>query len=89
MEIVFTPQAREHLDFWIATGNKPVLKRIAKLTEAILANPFQGIGKPEGLKHALAGKWSRRINAEHHFIYQVEGEVLWCIHSKVITIDLK
>jgi toxin YoeB len=41
-----------------------------------LEDPFRGIGKPEGLKYALAGKWSRRINAEHRLVYEIDGEVL-------------
>jgi len=62
MQITYTPKAKEHLDFWIKTGNKPVLKKIFQLTKAILENPFEGIGKPEPLKHELTGYWSRRIN---------------------------
>jgi toxin YoeB len=76
MEIVYLPQADADLDFWIGTGNKGMLKKITKLTEAILENPYQGIGKPEPLKHQLAGKWSRRITGEHRYIYQIENEIL-------------
>jgi toxin YoeB len=76
MEIVYLPKADEDLAFWLMTGNKAVLKKITKLTEAILEDPYQGIGKPEGLKHQLAGKWSRRITNEHRYIYQIEDNVL-------------
>ena len=55
MQIIYTPKAKEHLDFWANTGNLPVLKKIVKLTKAIIENPYKGIGKPEPLKHELAG----------------------------------
>ena len=76
MEIVFLPQAKIDLEFWIKSGNKPLLKKIAQLTESILVTPYQGIGKPEGLKHQLVCKWSRRITDEHRYIYQIEGDIL-------------
>ncbi|MCA6421562.1 MAG: Txe/YoeB family addiction module toxin [Flavobacterium sp.] len=76
MEVVFLPQADNDLSFWVKTGNKPILKKIAKLTQAILENPYTGIGKPEALKFNLAGKWSRRINEEHRYIYQIEDNIL-------------
>jgi toxin YoeB len=56
MEIVFLPKADDDLQFWIKTGNKTILKKIAKLTEAILENNYSGIGKPEPLKFNLTGK---------------------------------
>ncbi|MCA6423782.1 MAG: Txe/YoeB family addiction module toxin [Flavobacterium sp.] len=76
MEVVFLPQADNDLSFWVKTGNKPILKKIAKLTQAILENPYTGIGKPEALKFNLAGKWSRRITEEHRYIYQIEDNIL-------------
>lgn len=42
----------------------------------MLETPFEGIGKPEALKHNLSGKWSRRINAEHRIVYEIEGELI-------------
>jgi toxin YoeB len=80
MQITYTPKAKEHLDFWIKTGNKPVLKKILQLTRAIIENPFEGIGKPEPLKHDLTGYWSRRINGEHRFVYIITDSAL-VIHS--------
>ena len=50
MEIVFLPAAKEDLDFWVKTGNKPIIKKITQLISAIEKNPFEGIGKPEPLK---------------------------------------
>jgi toxin YoeB len=76
MEIVFLPQADNDLNFWIKTGNKAILKKIAKLTEAIIENPYEGIGKPEALKYNLTGKWSRRISDEHRYVYQVEDNII-------------
>jgi toxin YoeB len=76
MQIVHLPKASEDLNFWIRTGNKSILKKIVQLTEAILQDPYQGIGKPEPLKFNLTGKWSRRINQEHRFIYQIENDCL-------------
>lgn len=76
MEIIYLPKADEDLEYWIGTGNKAVLKKIAKLTEAILNNPYTGIGKPEALKYQLTGKWSRRITGVHRYIYQIDGDIL-------------
>ena len=67
MQIIYTPKAKEHLDYWINSGNKPMLKKIILLTKAIIADPYQGIGKPEALKHELTGYWSRRINNAHRY----------------------
>ncbi|HEY8780179.1 MAG TPA: Txe/YoeB family addiction module toxin [Mucilaginibacter sp.] len=76
MEIIYLPKADEDLTFWINSGNKAILKKIAQLTEAIIQNPYQGIGKPEALKYALAGKWSRRITDVHRYVYQIENNTL-------------
>lgn len=76
MEIVHLPKAQEDLEFWIKSGNKQVLKKIANLTEAILSNPEKGIGKPEALKFQLSGKWSRRITNEHRYVYQIQNNTL-------------
>ena len=74
MQIVFTTKARKDLDFWIKSGNKNILNKITDLIEDIQLHPFEGIGKPEQLKHQLSGKWSRRINQEHRIIYKVTAE---------------
>jgi toxin YoeB len=76
MEVIFLPKADEDLNFWVSTKNKIILKKIAKLTEAILYSPYKGIGKPEPLKYNLTGKWSRRIDSRNRYIYQIEGQVL-------------
>ena len=76
MQIIYTPKAKEHLDFWVNTGNKPILKKILELTRSVIESPYEGIGKPEPLKHELTGYWSRRINNEHRFVYKIDGEML-------------
>lgn len=71
MEIIYSPKALQDLQFWKKSGNKVIQKKIQELIDAIEENAFTGIGKPEQLKHALSGKWSRRINQEHRIIYSV------------------
>jgi toxin YoeB len=66
----FDPAAFEDLAWWIEKDRKKAL-RIIKLIEAIQRNPFQGIGRPEQLKHDLSGCWSRRIDHEHRLVYEV------------------
>lgn len=61
--------------YWQQADRK-ILKRINELVKAIVRDPFDGIGKPEPLRHGLSGYWSRRINDEHRLVYKVEGEDL-------------
>lgn len=76
MEIVFLPKAEEHLLYW-QKNNKPILKRIAELIHSITDDPYKGIGKPEPLKHELAGKWSRRIDKGNRIIYAVADDTVY------------
>jgi toxin YoeB len=69
--VVFSEKAEKDLKFWNKSGNKSIIRKISELIKAIQANPYEGIGKPEALKHELAGAWSRRIDREHRIIYQV------------------
>lgn len=71
MELVYTPQAVDDLKFWKKSGNRTIQKKIEKLLLSIIETPFEGIGKPEALKHELTGSWSRRIDQEHRLVYQV------------------
>jgi toxin YoeB len=80
MEIVLSPKAEDYLSFWEKSGDKIVLKKIAQLTRAISENPFEGIGKPEQLRHKFSGIWSRRINLEHRVVYEVDYDTI-TIHS--------
>lgn len=76
MEIEFYPEAKADLQFWRESGNEKIQERISALLTSMQQNPFNGIGKPEALKHELSGKWSRRINKEHRIIYKVaEGKI--------------
>lgn len=75
MKIVFAGNAWDDYLYWQKTDKK-VLQRINLLIKAIQRDPFDGIGKPEPLKHALSGYWSRRVNDEHRIVYKVQGESL-------------
>ena len=76
MEIVLLPQAQKDRDYWKKSGNKAIMERISALLKDIMEHPYTGIGKPEPLKYDLAGKWSRRINAEHRLIYSVNKNII-------------
>ena len=67
---VFHPEFRDDLRHWIRTNRKIAL-RVLDLVEAVLRDPFQGLGKPEPLKFYLEGCWSRRITQEHRLVYLV------------------
>ena len=73
MKIVFASHAWEDYLHWQQTDRK-LLKRINDLIKEIVRTPFEGTGKPEPLRHALGGYWSRRINDEHRLVYKVEGD---------------
>jgi toxin YoeB len=66
----FDPAGFEDLAWWIEKDRR-MAQRIVRLVQAVQRDPFRGIGKPEPLKHELAGCWSRRINDEHRLVYQV------------------
>ena len=74
MEIVFSPESLEDLRFWKQSGNLKIQARIEKLLESVIKSTYEGIGKPEAIKHNWAGYWSRRINQEHRMIYKWENE---------------
>ena len=67
---VFHPEFIEDLRYWVKQDRRIALKAF-DLIEAILRQPFTGTGKPEPLKHALAGAWSRRLTQEHRIVYLV------------------
>ena len=70
---VFHPEFRQDLRYWVET-NRRVALRVLDLVEAVMRDPFQGIGKPEPLKYVLAGAWSRRITEEHRLVYAVSAD---------------
>ena len=80
-EAVFHPQFREDLRAWIETDRRVAL-RVLDLIEAVLRDPFNGIGKPEALKYVLAGCWSRRITQEHRLVYRVAGTRIDFLQAK-------
>ena len=76
MKLIFSEQAWEDYLYWQKTDKK-LLERINTLIKDISRSPFEGIGKPEPLKNALSGYWSRRINDEHRIVYKLsDGSVL-------------
>jgi toxin YoeB len=72
MTVAFTPQAWDEYLCWQET-NARMVARIHELIKDIRRDPYSGIGKPEPLRHALAGYWSRRITAEHRIVYRRSG----------------
>jgi toxin YoeB len=72
---VFQDEFREDLRWWIETDRRVALK-VMNLVEAVIRDPFTGIGKPEPLRHLGANLWSRRITQEHRLVYLVRAERL-------------
>ena len=73
MKYVFVEESWEDYLYWQKIDKK-MLKRINTLLKDISRQPFEGIGKPEPLKHNYRGFWSRRIDGEHRLIYQVTDD---------------
>lgn len=73
MKIIFSENAWEDYLYWQSTDKK-IVKRINTLIKEITRNPFEGIGKPEALKHALSGYWSRRVDDSNRMVYKIVGE---------------
>jgi toxin YoeB len=73
MKLVWTDQAWEEYLYW-QENDRQILQRINEIIRDLRRNPFRGIGKPEPLKFALAGWWSRRITGEHRIVYRVNGQ---------------
>ena len=72
-DAVFQPEVIEDLRYWVETDRKIAL-RAFNLIEAILRDPFAGIGKPEPLKYLTPGAWSRRLTQEHRLVYLVRED---------------
>jgi toxin YoeB len=72
-DAVFQPEFREDLRHWVDTDRRTAL-RVLALVEAVMRDPFSGIGKPEPLKYLGPGVWSRRVTQEHRLVYVVSGE---------------
>jgi toxin YoeB len=78
---VFTPHGWQDYQHWVQT-DRATLKRLNRLIEDALRDPYAGIGKPEQLRHALAGSWSRRITEEHRLVYLVDGDDLVVLQTR-------
>jgi toxin YoeB len=72
---VFEREFREDLRHWVGAERR-VASRLLDLVEAVMRDPFQGIGKPEALKHLGPGVWSRRLTQEHRMIYLVQHDAV-------------
>jgi toxin YoeB len=70
---VFQPEFLDDLRYWVETDRKIALRAL-DLVEAVLRDPFTGLGKPEPLKHMLSGAWSRRLTQEHRIVYLVRED---------------
>jgi toxin YoeB len=80
--IAFTPTGWEQF-LELSSIDRKLFQRTMDLIEAVTRDPFAGIGKPEALKHQLAGCWSRRINDRHRLVYRVDGRtvtILACMY---------
>lgn len=76
MKLIFSDAAWEDYLYW-QQQDKRMVERINKLIKEAQREPFAGIGKPEPLKHALAGYWSRRITEEHRMVYKIDGDSIF------------
>lgn len=75
MKLIFADEAWEDYLYWQKQDRK-IVERINKLIAEVMREPFSGVGKPEPLKYALAGYWSRRINEVDRMVYRIEGDSL-------------
>lgn len=81
-QLDFTDKAQEDIATFKKSGNKVILNKLLSLLEELVEHPFTGTGKPEPLKHSLAGLWSRRINREHRLIYEVTDSIVYVLSAK-------
>jgi toxin YoeB len=76
VRLIFSEHAWEDYRYWQRMDRK-ILQRINTLIRDIQRTPFEGIGKPEPLKHGLSRYWSRRITDEHRMVYKIEADSLF------------
>ena len=81
MKLLFSKNAWGDYLFWQKTDKK-MLKRINKLIKDIQRNKYEGLGKPEALKHNLSGYWSRRITNEHRIVYKIENDSILIVQLR-------
>jgi toxin YoeB len=82
MEVEYSPKAIEDIKFWKKSGQTLIQKKITALITEIERTPYTGTGKPEALKHAYTGYWSRHINNEHRIIYKVTDHTIYIASLK-------
>jgi toxin YoeB len=80
-DAVFQPEFIEDLQYWVETDRKLAL-RVLNLMEAIIRDPFAGVGKPEPLKYLAPGTWSRRITQEHRIVYLVKEDRIYFLQAR-------
>ncbi|MFL6373784.1 MAG: Txe/YoeB family addiction module toxin [Pyrinomonadaceae bacterium] len=78
---IFHPEFLADVRYWVKTDRRIAIKAL-DLVEAVLQDPFTGIGKPEPLKFVLAVCWSRRLTQEHRVVYRVEGDVVEFLQAR-------
>lgn len=78
----FTAKAKDDVSSLKNSGNKAILNKLLVLLEELTEHPLTGTGKPEPLKHALTGLWSRRINREHRLVYEVTENIVYILSVK-------
>jgi toxin YoeB len=78
---IFDQEFREGLAYWVKTDRRAALRTL-ELVEAVMADPFSGIGKPEPLRFNLAGCWSRRITQEHRHVYRVTPDRIYFLQAR-------
>ena len=81
MRLVFTPRGWDDYRYWQDT-DKAQLRRLNRLLDEVVRSPFSGIGKPEPLRQALRGCWSRRIDDEHRLVYLVDQDDLVVLQAR-------
>jgi toxin YoeB len=81
VRVVFTPLGWDDYVHW-QKADRVTLERINRLIEDTTRDPFEGLGKPEQLRHALAGAWSRRIDQEHRLVYLLEGNDIVIVKAR-------
>jgi toxin YoeB len=80
-DAVFDPVFREDLIWFIKNERKAAIRTL-ELVEAVIADPFVGIGKPEPLRFEMSGTWSRRITQEHRLVYKVTTDRIYFLQAR-------
>lgn len=76
MNVQFSTHAWEDYLYWQQNDRRMLKKINSLLADISRGDPYEGIGKPEPLKHAFSGFWSRRISEEHRLVYRISGDTI-------------